>query len=290
MRYVIEHELRVRFAAPVFEHQCEVRLLPPSTPTQRVVTATLTNEPEARQSSYLDYFGNQVHCFDLADAHDELVTRTRVEVETLLSNPFEYAPVAPERERAWITEALRAQPRLWDFVLHRSALTPAAQDWSDAAGKVPVAPGDLPLVQSVIAARDWIAETVSYKRESETCVAPSELLAAGEGSAADLAHLLITIVRGWGVPARLISGYRDCTDDEDEETAGEPSPHAWAEVLIPGAGWRGVDATAGLLTSDTYITGAVGRDASDTMAQRCAFKGDGEQIPPRIAVRLQRQQ
>jgi transglutaminase-like putative cysteine protease len=290
MRYVIEHELRVRFAEPVFEHQCEVRLLPPSTPAQRVVAATLTTEPEAHQSTYLDYFGNHVHCFDLADAHDELITRTRVEVETLLGNPFDYAPVAPERERAWIAEALRAQPRLWDFVLHRSALTPAPQDWGEAAVTVPLAPGDRPLVRSVIAARDWIAETVSYKRESETRATPSELLAAGEGSAADLAHLLITIVRGWGVPARYISGYQECTGEEDEDEVVEPSPHAWVEILIPGAGWRGVDATAGLLTSDTYITGAVGRDASDTVAQRCAFKGDGEREPPRIAVRLQRQQ
>jgi transglutaminase-like putative cysteine protease len=255
-----------------------------------VLAATLTTQPEARQSSYLDYFGNHVHCFDVADAHDELITRARVEVETLLSNPFDYAPIAPERERAWIAEALRAQPRLWDFVLHRSELTPAAQDWSEAAEKVPPAPGDRPLVQSVIAARDWIAETLSFKPESDTRAAPSELLAAGEGSAADLAHLLITIVRGWGVPARYVSGYQERTDEGDEDEPIDPSPHAWAEILIPGAGWRGVDATAGLLTGDTYITGAVGRDASDTVAQRCTFKGEGEREPPRIAVRLQRQQ
>jgi len=44
-------------------------------------------------------------------------------------------------------------------------------------------------------------------------------------------------------------------------------------VLIPGAGWRGVDATARLVTGDTYVSVAVGRDAHDTVAQRCAFNG-----------------
>lgn len=291
MRYLIEHEMEMRFAEPVFEHQCEVRLIPATTPQQRVDVATLTTEPQTRPFTFIDYFGNTVHHFDLSDAHDTLITHTRIEVETLLSNPFDYVQVAPERERAWIAEALRAQPRLWDFVLHRSALTPNAEVLAQAGVKLPAAAEHRPFIENVIAARDWVAETLRYVPErEEPAPAPSDLIVAGAGNAADLAHVLISIVRGWGIPARYVSGYQDCGDAEDEGADVEPRPHAWAEVLIPGAGWRGVDATAGLITSDTYVCVAIGRDARDTIAQRCAFKGDGERAAPRNAVRVQRQQ
>ena len=290
MRYVIEHELEMHFAEPVFEHQCEVRLIPATTPQQRVSAATLTTEPETRHFTYIDYFGNNVHHFDLSDAHDTLITRTRIDVETLLSNPFDYAQIAPERERVWIAEALRAQPRLWDFVLHRSALTPSPEVLAQAGAKLPDAPENRRVIESVIAARDWVAETLRYVPErEEQAAAPSDLIVAGAGNAADLAHVLISIVRGWGIPARYVSGYQDCADADEGEDV-EPRPHAWAEVLIPGAGWRGVDPTARLLTSDTYVCVALGRDARDAAPQRCAFKGDGEGAAPRNAVRVQRQQ
>jgi transglutaminase-like putative cysteine protease len=287
MRYLIAHEVHLAFAQPVFEHQCEVRLIPSTTPAQRVLSASLTTEPDAEQFTYLDGFGNQVHHFDLADAHEEVITRTRVEIETLLTNPFDYVPVAPERERAWIDEALRAQPRLWDYVLHRSALTPAADALSEAGVAAPVAALQRPLIENVIAVRDWLAETVRYDPQRDTVPAPlAEVVAAGEGNAADLAHLLISILRAWRIPARYVSGYQDCGDDDEEP----PRLHAWAEVLMPGAGWRGVDASARLITGDTYVSVAVGRDARDTVAQRCIFAGEGANEPARVAVRFQRQQ
>lgn len=289
MRYLIEHELELRFAEPVFEHHCEVRLTPPTTPQQRVLSAKVSTEPEASLFSYMDCFGNTVHHFDLSAAHDVLVTRTRIEVETLLSNPFDYPAVSPERERAWIAEALRAQPRLWDFVLHRSALTPGPDVL--AAAKPPSPVENRHLVEAVIAARDWVAETLRYSPEHEALAPePSDLLVAGAGTAADFAHVLISVVRGWGLPARYVSGYMDGGEPDEGEEEAEPRPHAWAEVLIPGAGWRGVDATARLMTSDTYVCVAIGRDASDTVVQRCAYKGDGESTAPRSAVRVQRQQ
>lgn len=87
------------------------------------------------------------------------------------------------------------------------------------------------------------------------------------------------MVRGWGVPARLATGYVDPgffeTGDDDEEP--EPLTRgmwAWAQVLIPGAGWRGFDAAEGLVVNDTYVRIAIGRDADDILIERSAFKGD----------------
>jgi transglutaminase-like putative cysteine protease len=66
--------------------------------------------------------------------------------------------------------------------------------------------------------------------------------------------------------------------------------HAWTEVLIPGAGWRGVDATSGLVVNDAYIPVAVGRDSRDAAPVRGTFKGDDGGAAPRVSVRVQRKE
>ena len=66
----------------------------------------------------------------------------------------------------------------------------------------------------------------------------------------------------------------------------EQATHAWAEVLIPGAGWRGFDATAGLVANDTYVPVAVGRDSRDAAPLRGTFKGDEGGASPQVSVRV----
>jgi transglutaminase-like putative cysteine protease len=49
--------------------------------------------------------------------------------------------------------------------------------------------------------------------------------------------------------ARFVSGYAE----------GDPEKrlkdlHAWAEVFLPGAGWRGFDPSSGLACGDRHIT------------------------------------
>jgi len=94
-------------------------------------------------------------------------------------------------------------------------------------------------------------------------------------------------VRGWGFAARYVMGYveagalRDGVDDAQ-------ATHAWAEVLIPGAGWRGFDATSGLVANEAYIPVAVGRDSRDAAPVRGTFKGADGGGAPRVAVRVAR--
>jgi transglutaminase-like putative cysteine protease len=289
MRYLIEHETRLTFSEPVVEHQCEVRLAPLEHPHQRVHALRVDVEPAARLFSYIDAFGNQVHHFGVLAPHAALRTWARSEVETLLDNPFDYVPVARDRERAWVNEALRAQPRLWDFVLHRSAATPALDTLARDGLKWPAHDPARPLIESVIVARDWIAETLRYASGATAVHSPlAEVIGARQGVCQDFAHLLITVVRAWGFPARYVMGYQDSDGDADDDA--RPSPHAWAEVLIPGAGWRGFDATAALVVNDRYVAVAVGRDSLDAAPQRGSFKGPDEKAPPEVALRLVRQQ
>jgi transglutaminase-like putative cysteine protease len=57
------------------------------------------------------------------------------------------------------------------------------------------------------------------------------------------------VCRAVGLAARFVSGYQ-----EGDPEARERDLHAWAEVYLPGAGWRGYDPTHGLAVSDRHIS------------------------------------
>ena len=62
-------------------------------------------------------------------------------------------------------------------------------------------------------------------------------------------------VRHFGLASRFVSGYLYTRPPE----AGNASTHAWAEVYLPGAGWRGFDPTGGEVTGNRHIGMAVAR-------------------------------
>jgi transglutaminase-like putative cysteine protease len=287
VRYAIVHDLELRFDAPVWEHHCELRMVPQRTEHQVPRAVTLTIDPPAEVRRYRDGHGNEVHYFDIIVPHTSLRASLRAEVDTTLANPFAYDLVAPARERQWVDESLRAQPRLWDYVLHHSAYTPAAALLAEHGLRPPAhAPGQ-PLLDAVQAALDWIGTTVEHAPCFANPPLPlAEALAARAGGSQDLAHLLISLVRGWGFPARYVLGYRDATYAED----APQTLHAWAEVLVPGAGWRGVDPTAQLIANDTYVSVAVGRDGFDARPLKAHWKGDEEPGASAAALEVVRDQ
>ncbi len=73
------------------------------------------------------------------------------------------------------------------------------------------------------------------------------------GICRDYAHLMITLARASGMPARIVSVYAPDVEP--------PDFHAVAEVFVGGE-WRLVDAT-GMAQPDTMVRIGVGRDAAD---------------------------
>jgi transglutaminase-like putative cysteine protease len=243
-----------------------------------VLAADVRTDPACELRTYDDYFGNRVHYGSVIAPHDHLTVRMRARVDTLLDNPFDYAALAAEREPAWLAEHLRVQPRLADYVLHRSPLTADLRALPGAAATAPAREAAHTVLESVMAALEWIGETVEYLPGFSHAPAKLEdVLARGGGGCQDLTHLLISIVRTWGVPARYVMGYQDPGYAEDEDDGQRP--HAWAEVVVPGAGWRGVDPTTRLVANQTYVAVAIGRDATDAVPIKAVFKSTHETDP-----------
>jgi transglutaminase-like putative cysteine protease len=288
MRYLIEHETVLEYPQAIREHHSELRLAPRSDGHQQVVSCRIETEPPADMASYNDYYGNRVDYFCVIQSHDRLVTRLRSEVNTLKENPFDFEQIPPAGELQWLRDAIRHAPPLNDFVLHRSLLTPSAMKLAEAVERAfPRYDKDRPILESLLELLAWVPTVLEYR--SGTTEVHGSLTAAvrqGGGVCQDFAHLFITVARSWGIPARYVMGYLDPGISKEGETL---ATHAWAEALVPGAGWVGFDATHNLLTNDHYVAVAVGRDSYDAAPQRGSFKGDSSGEQPSVTVTMQEQ-
>jgi transglutaminase-like putative cysteine protease len=288
MRYLIEHETVLEYPQAVREHHIELRLAPRCDSHQKVLSCRVETEPAAELASYIDYFGNRTDYFCVIPPHNRLVTRLRTEVETLKENPFSFEAISPDKEQEWLREAIRQSPPLNDYVLHRSLLTPTAMKLADALSVAfPRQEQERALLDSLLELLAWVPTVLEYRSGTTTVHGPlTEAVRQESGVCQDFAHLFITVARSWGIPARYVMGYLDpgiCVTGEELAT------HAWAEALVPGAGWLGFDATHNLLVNDHYVAVAVGRDSYDAAPQRGSFKGDSAGEQPTVHVTVQEQ-
>jgi transglutaminase-like putative cysteine protease len=101
-----------------------------------------------------------------------------------------------------------------------------------------------------------IHESFKYQvREEPGVQSPLDTLARGSGSCRDFATLYMAAARHLGLAARFVSGYLYAPADDGRSGA----THAWAEVYLPGAGWKGFDPTSGEVAGSRHIAVAVAR-------------------------------
>jgi transglutaminase-like putative cysteine protease len=85
-------------------------------------------------------------------------------------------------------------------------------------------------------------------REEGPAWLPTQTLAERRGACRDLADLFVDACRVAGLAARFVSGYQEGDSEQDRREL-----HGWAEVYVPGAGWRGYDPTHGLAVADSHV-------------------------------------
>ena len=116
-----------------------------------------------------------------------------------------------------------------------------------------------------------IVQNFAYRMREEPGVqGPAETLEKRSGSCRDFATLFIDACRYFGLAARFVSGYLHCPDT----VAGHGSTHAWAEVYLPGAGWKGFDNTSGIVVGHDHIAVAVTRHPEDAPPISGSYSAD----------------
>jgi transglutaminase-like putative cysteine protease len=100
-----------------------------------------------------------------------------------------------------------------------------------------------------------------------------------------LAALFIDVCRALGIAARFVSGY------EESETLGVGEGgelHAWAEIYIPGAGWRGYDPSRGLAVAQSHVAVAAAATATGTAPVTGTYRGSAITTDFEAEVRVER--
>jgi len=266
MHYAITHTTRYRYARPVLLGPHLFRLRPRSDGTQHVTAFRLRVQPRPRGwSEHLELDGNGVVRAWFDGMTDSLTVATVFSVETLRTNPFDFLlepcantlpPVPdPERELALAPYRVRADAdaTVTDFA---EALQREAQSQT-----VPF----LTLLCRRIAERSVPAVRLEGDPQPAAFT-----LRERTGACRDLSVLFIDACRAVGLAARFVSGYFGGPTAADRRYL-----HAWAEVYLPGAGWRGFDPLQGLAVADRHVAVAASAHPRDAAPIDGSLRNDG---------------
>jgi transglutaminase-like putative cysteine protease len=277
MRYEVKHLTRYAYGAPVDLGYHLLRLVPPATDRQRLVSHAIAIEPKPeRVGSFEDHFGNEVRHVAIERLHDAFAAELSavVEVGALAAEP----PPGPPWEE--VAAAIRDDGFTAEHAAGEFAYaSPLAPD--DAAARAYCAesfPPQRPIVDAVRDLTTRINRDFAYVPGATTVTTPvAEVMRIRRGVCQDFAHVMIAGLRALGLPARYVSGYvRTFPPPGGAERRGGDASHAWAAAWCgPALGWIEFDPTNDLIVGEEHIVLAYGRDFSDVSPLRGVILGGG---------------
>jgi transglutaminase-like putative cysteine protease len=252
-RLKILHRTYYNFRGPVQLQAHRLLLRPREGPTLHIESSKLDIAPAAQIRWLRDAYDNSVAIatFGSLTAHLAIVSECVVQqfdetpldflvADFAVNYPFTYDADSAEVLRPYLhglTQADQAALKAW---VHRY--------WPSAG----------PVQTYGLLARlcTSINQSLTYQiREEPGVQSAVETLTRGIGSCRDFANLFMQAARSLGLAARFVSGYLN----SPLEDGRSGFTHAWAEVYLPGAGWKGFDPTSGEIAGSRHIAVAVAR-------------------------------
>jgi transglutaminase-like putative cysteine protease len=247
----------------------------------QIESSQLHITPPHRLNWIIDVYGNNVTMIHFTYPTTELMIYSEMTVNQLESNPFDFT--------------LESEAATYPFHYDNKTaidLAPLMQ---------PVCPADTEQVRQWLGMfwlpgqqidtmgllgglNTFIPRAFLYNVRDEAGVqSPSETLAKKSGTCRDFATLFIESCRCLGLAARFVSGYV-----QTPQYGG--SVHAWAEVYLPGGGWRAFDPTFGLLSTSQHFPVGVSRHPEDAMPIVGSYSFVGATIDVTMDVSLKVEQ
>lgn len=268
MRLSIEHTTRYDYSAPVFLEPHVIRLEPRSDPMQRVLDWSIQVQPEPMAKSHaLDAEGNSVFHIWFSGLTDSLEVRASGVVDTLRDNPYDFLFLTPEASRAPASYSDDDRSGLTRFLEPPASSESLVAQWTRTA--LDASSGHVLDFLNAVNQRLY-QQIRGVVRHEGPPHPPEQTLASDEAACRDVAVAFVACCRQAGLAARFVSGYQ--TGDPDTE---HRHLHAWAEVYLPGGGWRGYDPTHGMAVADGHVALAAAPDPAATLPIDGAFRGTG---------------
>jgi transglutaminase-like putative cysteine protease len=263
MRLVVRHDTTYYYAPPARQVVQRLLLTPRNCSMQHIRRWRIEVDQDCRLHEREDAFGNTAHSLSVEGSIASITTSVEGEIET-----FDTQGV--------VQGAVERFPA--ELYLRQTGLTTPDAAVKALSEEIAAGGGDILTQLHALSAK--LDETLDFDTEARgPGISAADTLSKKGGSAKDLANLYVSVARGFGAPARCVSGY------QRRAAAGgmEVVSHAWAEGLIPGLGWVGFDPTCGLSPDDSYIRSAIGLDSLDTAPIRGShFGGESERMEVKV--------
>lgn len=241
----IYHRLHYQYDAPVLLGPQRLNLQPRLALHQRLLDYQLDISPlPTGLYTELDAEGNPSQWAYFNGPADQLEVVLNMTVDCQPFDPYHFLIYPFEAARLpFAYSGLLEQ--LLSMYKEQAPPEPAVADW--AAALLSEAGGETVPFLMLLCQR--LREEFSYLlREEGPPHDPAYTFHSRRGSCRDLSTLMIAACRSVGLAARFVSGYAWM---EEEDVKNEL--HAWVEVYLPGAGWRGFDPTQGSAVTDRHL-------------------------------------
>lgn len=242
----IRHEVRFSYGRPVFVEPQTLRLTPRRDAAHDLLEFSMEIEPSPTgMTRTIEHDGAEARVAWFDGSHDSLRVVASSRVRTERGNPFDWiitgegASGLPASYPPGHAEALGP-------VLTPAETSGAVTEWAAALAE---RAERSPAVFLNLLTETIHAEWKMTAREEGDPFSPERSLQEKDGACRDVAMLFVEACRTQGLAARFVSGY---SVHHPPETIRQEL-HAWAEVYLPGAGWRGYDPSLGLAVADGHV-------------------------------------
>lgn len=277
MLFDIFHKTEYRYSNPASEAYLELRMTPPQTSSQTLLSHSLALIPQNPTSAYTDYFGNKTDFYSMTLRHDHLSIVNRMRVKTQLApRPAASLASTVAEARQIINSSLT---NVYDYLLATDAVPVGgiAKEWGSKWFRA-----DAPLGEALESLNHTIHKRFTYCPGSTTNDTPLEKIwKQRKGVCQDFAHIMLCVLRTAGIPARYVCGYIESVSADAPESAtqlvGSVATHAWVEALLPGQVWVALDPTNDCWCGEQHVTVSYGRDFREAAPVIGTFKTSGHQ-------------
>ncbi len=275
--YEIRHELDYRYSLPIHFEAHTFFLRPRSDGTQKVLDYSLSINPApVLIAENPDPFGNYPArvWFQGLSPGLRVIAISHVKIDR--SNPFDYL-MEDDCVRLPVSYPPAFEAGLAVYL--KSDKDPEIREFSDQIAKISgPSTGDFLLTLC----REICMRFKKVKREHGGPWTPSQTMAEKKGACRDLTLLFMAACRAQGIAARFTSGYFD----RGLNGSGKFELHAWAEVYLQGAGWRGYDPMWGIAVAEQHIAVAAAPENYSLSPVQGSFRGYGHQTRFHASVML----
>lgn len=252
-RYKIIHRTYYNYSTQVSLGEHHLLLRPKEDHELRIESFQLKSTPSAKILWYRDVEDNSVAIASFSEPTQQLLIESEVMIQQYNESPLDF--IVADYAITFPFQYLEDDR----FLLAPYMLLPDAPTQRLLTSMISAVYSTGESIQTYTLLQrlsHHIYRTFAYKSREEPGVqSVAQTLQLGSGSCRDFALVFMEAVRCLGLATRFVSGYLYAPLMSSQVG----STHAWAEVYLPGGGWKGFDPTIGDIAGEDHIRVAVSR-------------------------------